>query len=699
MCAICQLAGRAMLMCDDSLSEQLIDDRSSDWFSSPNFDPLGQSLNFDGLLSSSASAPPSGSESEIAFISGVTSTATVAATSFQSWNVGTSPATYAARSSSFKWGSPNLSLAGTSGGTVTYSFDAASAWTATEQAALTSGLALWSAEANIGFSLSASAASANFTFKRGSDKNAYESSAIRQGAIGSTTDGSPTSTGSFISIDTSVYGFGPLGLFSTAGGYTFNTLVHEIGHLIGLGHAGTYNGSVVSSLQQFSAYDSRLWTIMSYIDPSDKTAKYSGSYPVTGTNWGSYYGTTPMMLDILAAQRIYGRATSGPLASGGQIFGFGSNIGGLVGQYFDFSINSHPIVTIWDGGANNTLNLSGFSENATINLNPGTFSSANGLVNNIGISGDTIIETAIGGRGADIITGSSVNNVLDGGLGNDTLTGGAGADIFVYKTGYGLDTITDFSFTEGDRIDVSGYSGITSFSSFAQRIFQNGANTIINFATDASLTLRNVSAGSIGASSFVGLVSAGSQNVYRFYNTVSLDHFYTLSADEAAGLRKNGGAWVYEGTPWATPNKAANTIDVYRFWDVATGTHFYTTNALEKADIISRLPSYRYEGVGFQAYADASAPGSMSLERFYNTQTGRHHFSASSSETFGIRAGAAGSGWTDEGPGFAVAVQSASASASAFDDLSVAAASISSPLTTQSDITLALMSLVENPMG
>ena len=35
---------------------------------------------------------------------------------------------------------------------------------------------------------------------------------------------------------------------------------------------------------------------------------------------------TPMMLDILAAQRMYGPATSGPLADGGQIFGFHSNI-------------------------------------------------------------------------------------------------------------------------------------------------------------------------------------------------------------------------------------------------------------------------------------------------------------------------------------------------------------------------------------
>jgi serralysin len=66
-----------------------------------------------------------------------------------------------------------------------------------------------------------------------------------------------------------------------------------------------------------------------------------------------------MILDILAAQRLYGPATSGPLASGGQVFGFHSNITGLIAPYFDFTVNTHPVITIWDGGLNNTLDLSG----------------------------------------------------------------------------------------------------------------------------------------------------------------------------------------------------------------------------------------------------------------------------------------------------------------------------------------------------
>ena len=155
---------------------------------------------------------------------------------------------------------------------------------------------------------------------------------------------------------------------------------------------------------------------------------------MTGTNWGisadGYYNvpTTMMILDILAAQQLYGVATTGPLASGGQVFGFNSNIAGSIHNFFDFTVNTKPVITIWDGGLNNTLDLSGWSTASTINLNPGTFSSANGATNNIGIAAGTIIETAIGGSGNDTIIASDVASKLYGGGGTDTLTGGAGND-------------------------------------------------------------------------------------------------------------------------------------------------------------------------------------------------------------------------------------------------------------------------------
>jgi Ca2+-binding RTX toxin-like protein len=78
-------------------------------------------------------------------------------------------------------------------------------------------------------------------------------------------------------------------------------------------------------------------------------------------------------------------------------------------------------------------------------------------------TGDTIsgFENARGGQGNDILTGNAGRNQLQGGLGSDILTGGAGADRFVFRifeesrAGNSRDLITDFSRSQGDRIDLS----------------------------------------------------------------------------------------------------------------------------------------------------------------------------------------------------------------------------------------------------
>jgi hypothetical protein len=81
-------------------------------------------------------APP-GREAEVAFISGVASDATVAATSFGSWTAfepyPSIPAQYNPYySNATKWGDPTLQLAGTPA-VVTYQFDTGSDWSAPEK--------------------------------------------------------------------------------------------------------------------------------------------------------------------------------------------------------------------------------------------------------------------------------------------------------------------------------------------------------------------------------------------------------------------------------------------------------------------------------------------------------------------------------------------------------------------------------------
>jgi len=71
-------------------------------------------------------------------------------------------------------------------------------------------------------------------------------------------------------------------------------------------------------------------------------------------------------------------------------------------------------------------------------------------------------EPIIGSSNDDILTGTLDNDILVGGLGNDTITGGAGGDNFTFNNlNEGIDTITDFLSSQGDKITLSaaGFGG------------------------------------------------------------------------------------------------------------------------------------------------------------------------------------------------------------------------------------------------
>ena len=211
-----------------------------------------------------------------------------------------------------------------------------------------------------------------------------------------------------------------------AGGYNFMSLMHESLHALGLPHPGDYNadGSAITYAADAVYFqDSRQYTVMSYFDAVSTGANYNPGD-------GLYSGSALLIHDILALQALYGTNTA--TRSGDTTYGFNATAG--VASY-DCLINTHPIWCVWDGGGFDTLDFSGYGMAQRIDLHEAVFSDVGGMTFNISIAYGVSMEAAIGGGGADLITGNSLDNRLVGGGGDDVLYGENGTDVLFGEAG------------------------------------------------------------------------------------------------------------------------------------------------------------------------------------------------------------------------------------------------------------------------
>ena len=103
-------------------------------------------------------------------------------------------------------------------------------------------------------------------------------------------------------------------------------------------------------------------------------------------------------------------------------------------------------------------------------------------------------DTLFGIAGNDRLFGDAGNDRLDGGVGTDMLNGGAGVDTFVFKHGYGHDTVVGYA-AGIDTIDLSG-TGVHGFGGV--HLVTSGANVDIHVGSDI-LTLTHTTISAINA--------------------------------------------------------------------------------------------------------------------------------------------------------------------------------------------------------
>ena len=176
---------------------------------------------------------------------------------------------------------------------------------------------------------------------------------------------------------------------------TYDLLLHEVGHALGLKHPGNYNNTEAGPFLS-SDEDTEKYTVMSYNDAEDDIEP------------GGF-----MLYDIAALQAWWGANTSTRTGDD---------------RYSLEDLSERRV--IWDAGGTDTLVVTG-AAGQMVRLGEGEFSQFDG-VDVLAIAYGAEIENAEGGAGADTLIGNDLDNHFAGHGGVDVIDGGAGSDTLRY---------------------------------------------------------------------------------------------------------------------------------------------------------------------------------------------------------------------------------------------------------------------------
>ena len=247
----------------------------------------------------------------------------------------------------------------------------------------------------------------------------------------------------------------------TQGGYSFNTILHELGHGHGLKHPHDTGGGgpvmlgVTGPFDSLGVYDLNqgVYTVMSYNDAWQLNPLGPSPFTIAGVDNG--WTGTLSALDIAALQERYGANMN--YAKGNDTYVLKDTQ--TAGTYY---------TTIWDTKGKDTIKYDGAKNAridltaATLNYSPtggGVISFVDGIWGGFTIAAGVVIENATGGVGDDLLIGNAANNVLKGNGGDDILVGRAGGDNL--DGGGGFDTASYLDSSAGVNASLDDSCGAT----------------------------------------------------------------------------------------------------------------------------------------------------------------------------------------------------------------------------------------------
>jgi len=337
----------------------------------------------------------------------------------------------------------------TPGSSITYFFDTdLRAWSDTEKVAVRAAWESWDRliDLNIEETTDRSAATVLMQISNLPEGVLAEATAPVDGAVPATNKTNGTD------------GVGAL-KYIDFGGDSYLTLIHEIGHNLGIYHphnTNTFPGVDDGEEQNKGdlSMNQNIWTVMSYVVGYDQE-------PAIDPSFGS--PMTPMTLDIAAAQFAYGAAQSN---TGNDTYAIPTQ--NAVGTGWS---------AIWDSSGTDTISALGATTATLIDLRaatlegptPGGYVSwTDGIKGGFTIAQNVLVENAIGGSAGDTIFGNDAANLISGGGGDDTIDAGGGEDTAKIAAAISSATIT---------INANGTISITD------RNGAEGTDTLSNIET------------------------------------------------------------------------------------------------------------------------------------------------------------------------------------------------------------------------
>lgn len=368
------------------------------------------------------------------------------------------------------------------------------------------------------------------------------------GVAGYAYQGSPQTPGSSVGdiwIDAE-----SIGASMDKGTYDFEVLIHEIGHTLGLKHP--FEGTPLPA-----GYDDAQFTVMSYTHNATlvTVTLVNNSF---GASFGTVSAVTPMVLDIAAAQAIYGADTT-------------TRAGATT---YTFTQGLAQVQTIWDAGGKDTIDVSNFTRACNIDLRAGAYSDIgvwtldnqvksfkpvrqpgesdfsfqnrvsvyqqfvdfvntdvkdsiqqNGITpfefrSNLAIALGVTIENATGGSAADTISGNAVANVLTGGAGADTLSGLGGNDTL--NGGTGGDRLSGGAGNDGLR-GGTGRDVLTGGSGADRFVFSTGESSRTHGSSDRVTDFSHAQGDHIDLSRIDANSKVAGNQAFAFLGTAAFD--------------------------------------------------------------------------------------------------------------------------------------------------------------------------------